>query len=120
MNKFAWKDKDKLKEQLKFFKAKKQKFISVYAKKPRIRVKVKRDEYNNLIDAYEHQKLQQVAALANLRSSQASALANLAGGVLGYGLSVNNNGQPDMSEAVNSFGNIAAPATSSAFEFLGL
>ncbi len=86
MNEFAWKDKDKLKEQLKFFGAKKQQFISVYAKKPRIRVEVKKDEYK-LIDDSERWRLQQNVALgrlqqnvalANLRSSQASALYNAA------------------------------------------
>lgn len=42
MDKFLWKKKTALAEQLRFFGAKKQKFISVYARKPRIRVKVKR------------------------------------------------------------------------------
>ena len=41
---FKWHKKSKLSEQLKFFGAKKQGFISVYAKKPRIRVKVKVDK----------------------------------------------------------------------------
>lgn len=40
---FEWHKKSKLAEQLKFFGAKKQGFISVYAKKPRIRVKAKVD-----------------------------------------------------------------------------
>ncbi len=40
MSEFTWHKKEALQEQLKFFGAKKQKFISVYAKKPRIRVEV--------------------------------------------------------------------------------
>ena len=38
---WQWKKKARLSEQLKFFGAKKQKFISVYAKKPKVRIKVK-------------------------------------------------------------------------------
>ena len=41
---FEWHKKSKLAEQLKFFGAKKQGFISVYAKKPRILVKPKVDD----------------------------------------------------------------------------
>ena len=42
MNSWQWKKKAALSEQLKFFGAKKQRFVSVYAKKPRIRIKVNR------------------------------------------------------------------------------
>jgi len=41
---FEWYKKGELVDQLKFFGAKKQGFISVYAKKPRIRVKVESDK----------------------------------------------------------------------------
>lgn len=41
---FEWHKKSKLAEQLKFFGARKQGFISVYAKKPRILVKPKVDD----------------------------------------------------------------------------
>ena len=41
MNNWKWKKKEALAEQLKFFGAKKQGFISVYAKKPRILCKAK-------------------------------------------------------------------------------
>ena len=41
MKSFQWKNKQSLAEQLKFFGAKKQGFISAYAKKPRILCKAK-------------------------------------------------------------------------------
>lgn len=40
MIKFLWKKKERLNEQLNFFNAKKKRFVSVYASKPRIRIKV--------------------------------------------------------------------------------
>jgi len=96
MSKFSCKDKDKLKEQLKFFKAKKQQFISVYAKKPRIRVEVKRDEYksHSPYDIWSRERkhrdnIREAQAdiryagdayiIANMRNSQASALSGIAG-----------------------------------------
>ncbi len=50
MSEFTWHKKEALQEQLKFFGAKKQKFISVYAKKPRIRVEVKERESKSVND----------------------------------------------------------------------
>ena len=41
MSDFNWKRKERLQEQLKFFGAKKTRFISCYAKKPKVRVKNK-------------------------------------------------------------------------------
>ena len=45
---FQWKNKQSLAEQLKFFGAKKQGFISVYAKKPRVLCKVKSVKDNDI------------------------------------------------------------------------
>lgn len=46
MSDFDWKRKERLQEQLKFFGAKKTRFISCYAKKPRVRVLTKIAESN--------------------------------------------------------------------------
>lgn len=57
-------EKERLAEQLKFFGAKKTKFISVYAKKPRIvcKVKVKSSALSDAIQA-RHYGNRQIAAL---------------------------------------------------------
>lgn len=49
MNNWQWKKKEALQEQLKFFGAKKQEFISIYAKKPKVRVKVKPNPDNSRV-----------------------------------------------------------------------
>jgi len=41
---FTWEKKNRLSEQLKFFNATKKRFISCYAKKPRIRIEKKEDK----------------------------------------------------------------------------
>ncbi len=65
---FDWKRKSRLQEQLKFFGAKKTRFISCYAKKPKIKVKLKPN-----IKIETDLEVQTLSGLANL-ASQTSAL----------------------------------------------
>jgi hypothetical protein len=72
----------RLSEQIKFFGAKPKRFVSIYAKKPRIRLKVKDDIRINCppigIGPLDLQKL---AALGGIRSSLASQQAAAAQGI---------------------------------------
>ena len=52
MEDFLWAKRQKLNEQLKFFKAKKKKFISIYAKKPRIVIGRPKTVRINLLPSY--------------------------------------------------------------------
>ena len=63
-----WLDKKRITEQLKFFGAKKQMFISVYAKKPRILVKITNKTHNSTNESAMND------CLANERERQLSAL----------------------------------------------
>lgn len=71
MSNWRWKRKALLAEQLKFFGAKKQKFISVYAKKPRILCKVKAKARSNA--AFQHQQLSEMYQQQMNRGLQGSA-----------------------------------------------
>ncbi len=94
MNDWQWKKKESLSEQLKFFGAKKQKFISVYAKKPRIRVEVKTKpdesnvtyiDYNDSRSAYidmQMEALRQHQESLGMRGVANTAAVGL--GALGY------------------------------------
>ena len=81
MNDFTWHKKEALQEQLKFFGAKKQKFISVYAKKPRIRVEVKDEQESSIVDYAQRFLLPQdrIAAMQQnyLHDSHSGARNNL-------------------------------------------
>lgn len=74
MNNWQWKKKATLAEQLKFFGAKKQKFISVYAKKPRILVKVKESADEALLRIGKEQQ----AERASSRSAEINRESQLA------------------------------------------
>jgi hypothetical protein len=77
---WQWKKKEALAEQLKFFGAKKQRFISVYASKPRILVKVKvkteklrgNNKYPDALDALLMDGIRR-NGLEHIRSSQFQA-----------------------------------------------
>lgn len=62
---WQWKKKDALAEQLKFFGAKKQKFISVYAKKPRILIKVKDDRIHIDLNKIRREQIEYAAHMGS-------------------------------------------------------
>ena len=84
MSDFVWHKKEALQEQLKFFGAKKQKFISVYARKPRVRVEVKSstddscNTGNNLAARYGCLQSQDIAAMQRAQQSALCSQANTA------------------------------------------
>ena len=78
MNDWQWKKRAELSKQLKFFKAKKQKFISCYAGKPRIRMSIefKQSASSIAIKSSRNGQLQLAAIYQNQlnRGMQNSAL----------------------------------------------
>ncbi len=90
-----WHDKKRLAEQLKFFGAKKQKFISCYAKKPRILITHKLD-----VLLSESQEAMKDLHLAAMQSQ--SKMAGLQG-VQGLGMSYNQRAMSNGQSATGSY-----------------
>lgn len=111
--KWEWKRKSELAEQLKFFGAKKKKFVSVYAKKPRIliktKAKAKADNYlrvanidRELSALHQHQRL--LGAADRSYAYQQMAAAQL--GATGLGQAVSAGGAIGMCAMAGLFGGI--------------
>ena len=108
MKSFQWKNKQSLAEQLKFFGAKKQGFISVYAKKPRIlcKAKVERSWLGGSGNAVLGQSFD-VSQAQSLMLQQMNTARNQQQGnlmALGMARSSNASAQSELAMALNGFG----------------
>lgn len=74
MSDFMWKKRERLTEQLKFFGAKKQQFISIYAKKPRILMRNKIETGDPRVDALRQDRMVALYHHQLMRGMQSSSL----------------------------------------------